>query len=134
MIEQLLLETVASIAEKYSENIVTGTSLLEKSGPALLLAAAVPTPHTIAKKMKREIAHVHSSAEYSIHLALTPADCKQVIEKAWGERMTLAGSLMPQEYLLIYTPRTREELEAVGNIVEAAVGFMSGGRHFVAEP
>jgi hypothetical protein len=53
-------------------------------------------------------------------------DCKEVIGKGWGERMTLAGSLMPEEYLLVYTPRSREEVGVVGGIVGAAVGFMTG--------
>ncbi len=40
--------------------------------------------------------------------------------------MTLAGSLVPQEYLLVYTPRTREEVEVVKKIVGAAIEFMAG--------
>jgi hypothetical protein len=70
--------------------------------------------------------HVHSSGDYSMHLCLSPADCKEVILKKWGERLTLAGSLMPHEYLMVYTPRTREEVAVVKGIVGAAVRFMTG--------
>jgi len=95
-----------------------------------MIADHIPTPHSIAKKTKREIVHIHTegdgSADYSLHLCLSPADCKEVIVKEWGERMSLAGSLMPEEYLIIYTPRTQEEVRVVGRIVESAVGFMSG--------
>jgi hypothetical protein len=96
-----------------------------------MIADHIPTPHSIAKKTKREIAHIHTeggaSADYSLHLCLSPADCKEVIVNGWGQRMSLAGTLMPEEYLIIYTPRTIKEVEAVGRIVEAAIGFMTGG-------
>ena len=45
--------------------------------------------------------------------------------------MTLAGTLMPNEYLIIYTPRTEEEVAVVKNIVGAAIAFMTGGREFI---
>lgn len=41
--------------------------------------------------------------------------------------MGLAGSLMPCEYLIIYTPRSEEELGVVVEILKAGVGFMTGG-------
>ena len=66
-----------------------------------------------------------------MHLCLSPTDCKEVITKKWGERMTLAGTLMPQEYLIIYTPRTEEEVAVVKDIVNAAIAFMTGAREFI---
>jgi hypothetical protein len=45
--------------------------------------------------------------------------------------MTLAGTLMPQEYLIIYTPRSKEEVAVVKAIVSAAIAFMTGGRDFI---
>lgn len=84
--------------------------------------------------MKREIAHIHTgigSGDYSLHLALSPTDCKEVIIKQWGERMYLAGTLMPQEYLIIYTPRNKDEVAIVKSIVAAAIAFMTGGREFL---
>jgi len=108
--------------------------VLEKSGDALLLSDNIATPHAIAKKMKREIAHVHTgvgSGDYSLHLCVSPTDCKEVITKKWGERMTLAGRLVPQEYLLIYTSRTKEEVAVVKSIVTAAIAFMTGAREFI---
>ncbi|PMD35294.1 hypothetical protein L207DRAFT_587605 [Hyaloscypha variabilis F] len=126
---QLLLAAVAEIAAKHSVHVVVRTSVLEKAGEALLIADHIATPHSIAAKTKREIAHVHAGAgsgEYSMHMCLSPVDCKEVITKKWGERMTLAGSFVPHEYLIIYTPRTKEEVEVVKSIVNAAVLFMTG--------
>jgi hypothetical protein len=102
---------------------------MEKSGDALLIADGIATPHAIAKRTKREIAHVHAEVgrgDFSLHLCLSPSDCKEVITKQWGERMGLAGSLVPNEYLIIYTPRTEEEVEVVKSIVNAAIVFMTG--------
>lgn len=112
--------------------MVVKTSVLEKSGDALFLRDDIAMPHTIAGNMKREIAHIHGGVggDYSVHLVLSPMDCKEVITKKFGERMGLAGSLMPQEYLIIYTPRNKEEVAIVKNIVGAAIRFMAGGRDF----
>jgi len=59
-------------------------------------------------------------------MSLAPTDCKEVIEKKWGERMTLSGTLVPHEYLIVYTPRTEQEVDVVGTILEASIGFMTG--------
>jgi len=102
---------------------------MEKSGDALLIADGIPTPHDIAKKTKREIAHVHAEVgrgDFSMHLCLSPSDCKEVITKQWGERMGLTRSLVPNEYMIVYTPRTKEEVEVVKSIVNAAIVFMTG--------
>lgn len=131
---KLLAKAIDELVTTHSAHVVVKTSVLEKSGDALLLSDNIATPHTIAKKTKREIAHVHTgvgSGDYSLHLCLSPTDCKQVITKQWGERMTLAGTLMPQEYLIIYTPRTEEEVAVVKAIVDAAIAFMTGAREFI---
>jgi hypothetical protein len=131
---QLLAQAIDELVTAHSAHVVVKTSVLEKSGDALLLSDNIATPHTIAKKTKREIAHVHTgvgSGEYSLHLCLSPTDCKEVITKQWGERMTLAGTLMPQEYLIIYTPRSKEEVAVVKAIVGADIAFMTGGRDFI---
>ncbi|KAG9240657.1 hypothetical protein BJ878DRAFT_525010 [Calycina marina] len=131
---KLVAEAIHELATNHAKHVKVATSVLEKSGDALILNDNITTAHTIAKKMRREIAHVHAglgSGEFSIHLALSPQDCKKVIEGQWGERMTLSGTLMPQEYLLVYTPRTNEEVVVVKEIVEAAIKFMTGGLEFI---
>jgi hypothetical protein len=129
-----LAKAIDELVATHSTHVVVKTSVLEKSGDALLLNPNIATPHKIAKANKREIAHVHTgvgSGDYSLHLVLSPTDCKEVITKAWGERMPLAGTLVPQEYLIIYTPRTEEEVAVVKDIIDAAIAFMTGGRDFI---
>jgi hypothetical protein len=134
ILQQLLAQAIDELVAEHSAHVEVKTSVLEKSGNALLLSDDLATPHTIAKNTKRQIAHVHTeigNADYSLHLCVSPTDCKEVIMKGWGERMTLAGSLMPEEYLIIYTPRTKEEVAVVKDIVAAAIAFMTGGRAYV---
>jgi hypothetical protein len=40
--------------------------------------------------------------------------------------MGLTRSLVPNEYMIVYTPRTKEEVEVVKSIVNAAIVFMTG--------
>jgi len=89
---QALGEAVNELVATYSSHVIARTSVMEKAGDALQIADGVSTPHAIAKDTKREIAHVHSG-DHSLHLCLSPADCKEAIGKAWGERMSLAGSM-----------------------------------------
>lgn len=125
------------LARIYSNHIILTTSALEKHGDALLISDKVPTPHLPARKTKREIAHVHTEGkniDYSMHVVLSSKDCKEVIEKGWGERMSLAGTLkMPAQYLMIYAPRSESELKIVRDILEAAIRFMTGATRPVKE-
>jgi len=97
----------------------------EKRYNALVMHHDIPTPHEAAKVAKREIVHIHRFKDFSMHVVLAPKDCKLVIEKGWGERHPVSGRSLPKEYLIIYAPRTAEELRVVGQIIRASVGFMT---------
>ncbi|KAL4948054.1 hypothetical protein BDW69DRAFT_189626 [Aspergillus filifer] len=112
-------------------------SLLERYTDAALVCKHVPlTP--VAKDMKREICHLHGTQDYSAHVTLSPADCKKVIERGWGQRFPLAGSSIfkkmsfgrmahiPEEYIFIYAPRDEEEIEIVMRIMQASVRYVTG--------
>lgn len=68
----------------------------------------------------------------SVHLSLAPRDAKLVIERGWGERFGLSGSLLPVTYIMVYAPRQGEreagETEIVEKIVTAGMKFMLGER------
>lgn len=61
---------------------------------------------------------------------------KKVIEANWGERHPLDGSKfierfikdasLPNQYVLVYAPRSEEELEVVMRIVRASIAYMTG--------
>ena len=70
-----------------------------------------------------EVAHIHPS-DASMHMLFSPADCREIILKGWGERHPLGGVLdfVPLTYLLIYAPRDSTELRIVDRLLDAAIG------------
>ncbi|KAJ5154775.1 uncharacterized protein N7500_010214 [Penicillium coprophilum] len=111
-------------------------SNLERHADGLFVADHIPVSG-IAETMKREIAHIHSGNDHSVHMILAPADCIKVIEAGWGQRHAFSGTSamtflslgtrpdIPAEYVLIYAPRTEAEIETVMQIVSASVEFMT---------
>ncbi|KAJ5519908.1 hypothetical protein N7463_000361 [Penicillium fimorum] len=112
-------------------------SNLERHANGLFVADYIPV-YGIAETMKREVAHIHSGNDHSVHVVLAPADCIKVIEAGWGQRHAFSGAPamtflslgtrpnIPAEYVLIYAPRTEAEIEMVMQIVSAGVEFMTG--------
>ena len=87
--------------------------------------AIVPTSHG-------EIGHVHPS-DGSMHFSLSPSDTKEVLEKGWGELHGLAGQSyekgrsLPATYVLVYAPRTEDELALIRQILQAAIQYSALG-------
>ncbi|KAI1845599.1 hypothetical protein JX265_010485 [Neoarthrinium moseri] len=104
---------------RHGEDIGIGTSCFEKHG--LGLFARFPVNNTC----QGEICHVHNS-DHSMHMNLHPDDVKEVLAKGWGQRHPLAwqGWLMrmpvPSQFVMVYAPRTLDEVRVVCRIIEAA--------------
>jgi hypothetical protein len=62
----------------------------------------------------------------SMHLNLAPKDAKLVLERGWGQRHPLSGTILYLGDVMVYAPRNEEELEAVKRITRAAAKFMLG--------
>ena len=83
--------------------------------------------------MLREISHVHSSGDHSIHVTLSQQDCIKVLNAGWGQRHGLAGVktlellgfALSYQYILLYAPRDIAEIQIVMEIVEASIKYMS---------
>jgi hypothetical protein len=97
----------SSFANRNYHLVKTNASLLEGNADALFLAANLPAS-AIATRMRREIANLHDLSDHSVHVVLSPADCrynlsrviyqpnqscigKRVIEAGWGQRHALSG-------------------------------------------
>lgn len=131
--EEMKLEIVKTFFQIAVDNIklveIAG-SLAERVHAAMYVRG--PPPHAAAAQIKGEIGHVHADVDYSMHLVLSPRDCKLVIEHGWGERHPMSGTrVLPVEDLLIYAPRDQEELAVVKRIIKASVGFMTNSREVV---
>jgi hypothetical protein len=65
-----------------------------------------------------------------MHISLSPPDAKLIIERGWGERFGLSGTIVPVTYVMIYAPRLGDKEEeyckVVERIVRAGVRFMLG--------
>ncbi|MCJ1396337.1 hypothetical protein MMC18_009226 [Xylographa bjoerkii] len=74
-----------------------------------------------------EIVHLHTT-EASMHLTLHPSDAAMVISRGWGERHPLAGRgpWVPKGFMMVYAPRTMEELNVMTDIIRAS-GWWVGG-------
>lgn len=73
--------------------------------------------------LDKEIAHAHP-ADGSLHVWLSEADAKTVVESGWGERFPL--KFVDKGWTLLYAPRTMEEVKAVEEIVKAGIGWICG--------
>lgn len=124
---QLLRTSISNLAIRHPDIFRIGTSCFEKKGLALFAR------NPINATCRGEICHVHHS-DRSMHLNLHPDDAKVVLEKGWGERHPLARggwmkAYVPREFILIYAPRDRKELNVVCRIIEAA-GFWVNEKRF----
>ncbi|KAG9232048.1 hypothetical protein BJ875DRAFT_486427 [Amylocarpus encephaloides] len=122
-----LRTSLTNLAVRHPDTFRIGQSCFEKKGLALF--ARDPINSTC----RGEIVHVHHS-DRSMHMNLHPDDAKIVLEKGWGERHPLArGGWMrqyvPREFIMVYAPRDRSELDVICRIIEAA-GFWVCGERF----
>ncbi|KAF2131761.1 hypothetical protein P153DRAFT_286593 [Dothidotthia symphoricarpi CBS 119687] len=125
--EKLYAQLVArlqSLARDPRNMLMERTSCFEKHSSGLF--ATLPITRTCGG----EVCHAHPS-DGSLHLTLHPADAKLVLEHGLGERHPLAKGgwyrrFVPREFVLIYAPRSEEEVDVVMRIVAAAVWWVSG--------
>lgn len=81
--------------------------------------------------VKTEFAHVHGQDDGSLHLILSEADTKTVIDRGWGERHLLAGKpislgKLPEGLLMVYAPRSMAEIEVIMTILQSSYQFARG--------
>ncbi|KAK0495223.1 hypothetical protein EDD18DRAFT_266790 [Armillaria luteobubalina] len=123
-----------SIGKKNPTLVKYRVSPHEGHVPGIHIRSSIPPPHPVARVSLLEISHIHTP-DHSLHVVLAPQDCKQVIEKGWGERHPFSGARrvisLPKEYLMIYGPRDDEELAIITRILKAGVGYMTDSRDVI---
>ncbi|KIW32324.1 uncharacterized protein PV07_03878 [Cladophialophora immunda] len=123
-----ILEERLSLYEKHNPALFVREEVLANKDPA------APKPSSTAYTARGECGHIHP--DYSIHLYLSPADARLIIEKGWGERhrlskpktarFTFENAHVADTYLMIYGPRDTDEVEVVRKILQNSIRFMSG--------
>lgn len=117
---------ILGMGDMWPRRLRHGTSCLEKHGPGLFALQ----PINRSSHCSGEICHAHPS-DGSIHLTLHPADAAVVILRGWGERHPLSSGgwlarFVPQGFVLVYAPRTEEELQITRKILGAATWWVGG--------
>ena len=79
----------------------------------------------------REFTHIHPLNIYgggSQHLSLIREECETVIEKGWGEYHPMDPIAFPEKtfgHIMVYAPRTKEELEVVKTITLSSYNLVT---------
>ncbi|KAI1615572.1 hypothetical protein EDD37DRAFT_498771 [Exophiala viscosa] len=127
LVEDRVAGMMATFATKHSDILELRPSKTEGgSAEAIYAKPDLPTLNALApynKMLTTEIAHAHSS-EGSLHVWLSEADAKTVVEKGWGVRFPL--SFVPKGWAMVYAPRTMEEVDLVETVVRAGISFVTG--------
>lgn len=128
--DQLHRDLLASGIEQMASeslDLRLGTSCIEKNGTGLFSNAA--GRHT-THRCPSEICHIHAS-DGSMHMSLHPADLEIVLQSTWGERHPLSRGgrferFVPGTFVLVYAPRSGDEIATLLRIVRAAAWYVGG--------
>lgn len=90
----------------------------------LWLSEAVEVAHPEAILRGREFAHIHPDG--SLHAALPPERASDAVEAGWAEPHPMAGPLGLPGLVMLFTPRTMEELDAVWGLVVDSYDYVTG--------
>ncbi|OKL61833.1 hypothetical protein UA08_02293 [Talaromyces atroroseus] len=130
-----LLTAFNDFAAKNSHLVRLAPSRLEGGhSEAMWLIDGIPKSPE-AGFTKGELSHIHTTGDHSLHLILSEADAKEVIDAGWGQRHPIAGytilghnvANLPSTFLHVYAPRNQEELDVVMEIIRASVRNASLG-------
>jgi hypothetical protein len=99
-------------------------SHFEKHNDAVFAAPGLPV-HGDGQASGGEIGHLH--ADGSLHVVLAAADAAQAIENRWGQAHPAEGLAagLPPAYVLLYAPRTPDEVAVAERLLDAAAAHMT---------
>ncbi|KAI9659522.1 MAG: hypothetical protein M1821_001781 [Bathelium mastoideum] len=116
-------------AEKHPDLLILDKSITEgRSTDAIYAKPGLPSRSSGAKDkiLGDEIAHVHP-AENSLHVWLTEADAKKVVEVGWGERFPLSSlGMVHNGWTFLYAPRSMKDVDVIEEVVKAGIGNLTG--------
>ena len=80
----------------------------------------------------REFTHIHPDG--SMHLTLPPERARAAIDAGWAEPHPIARQMGLEGMVLVYTPRTFDELEVLWNLVLDAYCYVTERPRPVLDP
>ena len=94
---------------------------------AFVLAEEAVAGPVEAFMIGREFAHLHPTADGSLHMMLPLDLARSVEEQGWGEQHPVARmGLIPPTAMMVYGPRDGNELEIVWDVLRASHAFATG--------
>lgn len=76
-----------------------------------------------------EFAHIHDSDDGSLHVTLARPDAEAVLASGWGEwHPTVLMGIFPPNLVMVYGPRTVEEIDVIDQILAASHAHATGER------
>ncbi|WP_019875756.1 luciferase family protein [Sporichthya polymorpha] len=93
---------------------------------AFTLRAGTDDPAAFLVPRVGEFAHLHPEYDGSLHLALPPDLAADLAAKGWGRPHMWAGTRLPAGFVMVYGPRTEDELPTVLGIVAASHAYATG--------
>jgi hypothetical protein len=99
-------------------------SEISEPGSLAFFVDGTPPPGTVLlpPRLTAEFAHVHPDG--SLHLALSTTDQDTLIATGWGERHPLYSPTI--NVVMLYGPRTDDELAAAKTVVAASYRYATG--------
>jgi phospholipase/carboxylesterase len=91
---------------------------------ALWLREDLPLAHPEVIAVGREFAHIHPDG--SLHASLPPERAREAIEAGWAEPHPMALYMGNEGMVMLYTPRTLEELDVIFQLVVDSYNFVTG--------
>ncbi len=91
---------------------------------ALWLREDLPLAHAEMIAVGREFAHVHPDG--SLHASLPPERAREAVEAGWAEAHPMAQHMGKQGMVMLYTPRTLQELDVVFQLVVDSYNLVTG--------
>ncbi|MGH2404952.1 MAG: luciferase family protein [bacterium] len=91
---------------------------------ALWLRDDVPLAHPEVIVAGREFGHIHPDG--SLHVSLPSGRAREAIEAGWAEPHPIADQLGIEGIVMLYTPRTLEELDTIFQLIVDSYNFVTG--------
>lgn len=98
---------------------------------ALWLDPQVPVAHPETIVAGREFAHIHPDG--SLHAALSPERAREAIDAGWAEPHPMALLMGNEGMVMLYTPRTMQELDVISQLVVDSYNHVTGRDVTLAE-
>jgi hypothetical protein len=122
--DPVLLAELARRAFALPDVVERPTVVSVPGARALWLTEGAPIARPEAIVAGRELSHIHPDG--SMHLALPAERAREAVASGWPEPHPIASVLGLDGLVLVYTPRTRNELDVLWSLLVESYRFVTG--------